>query len=338
MGDEIVYSAQEVADILKIKKNTVYNMIKRGDLVAYRVGNKVRVSDVELNNYKKRIVTSVGSGQRVSAEIKNSSMHECSVPTLFDEPAQYGNVGVTKGSGDAYPNRMVICGQESALDSLANHIQNLSNGTVTALRSYVGSFNGLSMLYQGQVSIASAHLWDGESNTYNVSYVKPMLPGVPAVIIHLFNRMQGYYVNNGNPKNIQTWEDLGRKDITMVNREKGSGTRVLLDEKLRIVGVNPSQIAGYKRECFSHLAVAGVVARGGADVGIGTFSSAKIVQGIDFIPLQQESYDLVIKKEDMNDPAFRLVLDIIRSQEYQMELEGMDMYDLSNIGEIVAET
>lgn len=319
--EETVFSAQEVAELLRIKKSTVYNLIKRGELVAYRIGNKVRISDQEVENYKKRAMSVSDDRAPFTPQPEKRLMGS---PTV-DEPAQ--NAG-----------GFIICGQDSALDTLANQLQGQSDGAFSPLRSYVGSYNGLYMLYQGQASIASAHLWDGRQNVYNIPYVERMLPGVPAVVIHLFRRTQGFYVLSGNPKGIRSWDDLGRNDIVLCNREKGSGTRVLLDEHLRIAGIPSSQVSGYRRECFSHLAVAGVVAKGGADFGIGTQSAVRLFTGLEFVPVQEESYDLVIKKEDLGKPTFAFALEVIRSQEYRSMLQGMGDYDLRGTGSIIAET
>ncbi len=119
-----------------------------------------------------------------------------------------------------------------------------------------------------------------------------MLPGIPAIIVHLANRKQGFYVQKGNPKGVKGWEDLKRSGITIINREIGSGTRILLDEHLKKIGISGNSIDGYERECFSHLAVASTVARGGADIAIGNEKASQQVKGIDFIPLQTESYEL----------------------------------------------
>jgi putative molybdopterin biosynthesis protein len=259
-----------------------------------------------------------------NTQINIATQHDYSTTRIIDEPIQ-------RETG------FIICGQDAALDTLARYLQRQCS-SVKVLRSYVGSYNGLYMLYQGQVNIATAHLWNGKDDEYNTAYVERMLPGIPAVLIRLFKRMQGFYVKKGNPKNILSWDDLKRDDITIVNREKGSGTRILLDEKLRLSGINADSIAGYYKECFSHLTVAGAVARGSADVGIGTFSSSKLIGGLDFIPLQKESYDLIIKKEDLNKFIFQDILQIIRSTEFRMELEGMEEYDISELGKIVAET
>lgn len=324
MDNEIVYSAQEVADLLKIKKNTVYNMIKRGELSAYRVGNKMRISNKEVERYKRQALSSLPREplhEPVSASEPYGGPY---LPPVLDEPVQ-------RDAG------FIICGQDAALDALAKHLQ-IRPGGNRVLRSYVGSYNGLYMLYQGQVSVATAHLWDGKRDLYNIPYVEHMLPGMPAVIIHLFHRMQGFYVAKGNPKNMHSWEDLKRPGLTVINREKGSGSRVLLDERLRMAGVSPRGLPGYYKECFSHLAVASAVARGSADFGIGVRSGSRIIDGVDFVPLQEESYDMILRKEDLGSPMFQAVLQILRSDEFRMELEEMKEYDLTDLGRIIAET
>ena len=318
MNDNSALTPQEVADILKIVKNTVYELIKRGELNSYRVGKKIRVDTKDVNEYKNRTKSMKSNSQ--SDIIQDSTR----VTAQLQEE-------LPRNSG------FVICGQDVLLDILSRYLQLHPNG-VQALRSYVGSYNGLYALYQGNVQIATAHLWDGDTEQYNVPFVRRMLPGIPAVIIHLACRLQGFYVAKGNPKGVKGWEDLKRKDITIINREKGSGTRVLLDEHLRKLGVPSRSIKGYNRESTSHLAIASTVARGGADIGIGNEKSGLQVSGIDFIPLQTESYDLVVKKEDMNKAPFEAVVEILRSQDFKMELEGIGGYDLTEIGKIVAET
>ncbi|PYG90214.1 putative molybdopterin biosynthesis protein [Ruminiclostridium sufflavum DSM 19573] len=309
MNDNTALTPQEVAGILKIAKNTVYELIKRGELNAYRVGRKVRVDLKDVNEYKSR-----NKGIRKDKAIS----------------AAY-NDSLIQGSN------FVICGQDILLDILSRHLQINSKG-VQALRSYVGSYNGLYALYNGDAQMATAHLWDGDTGEYNVPFVRRMLPGVSAVIINLACRLQGFYVAGGNPKEISGWEDLKRKDIVIINREKGSGTRVLLDEHLRRLGIQPDSIKGYNRESTSHLAIASTVARGGADMGIGNEKSGLQVKGIDFIPLQTERYDLVIKKEDVGKAPFQAAIEAIRSNEFRMELEGIGGYDLTGLGKVIAET
>ncbi|MDD7794817.1 helix-turn-helix transcriptional regulator [Clostridium sp. 'White wine YQ'] len=321
MANNTALTPIEVAELLKISKNTVYELIKRGELNSYRVGKKVRVDLDDVEEYKNRTKNN---------RMKNEVINEVSVENAqVNNPLYYKNPPTNQG--------FVICGQDIILDILSRHLQNHPNGTL-ALRSYIGSYEGLYSLYHGKVHIATAHLWDGETGQYNTPYVKRLLPGTPAVIINLATRLQGFYVKKGNPKNIKSFEDLKREDITFINREKGSGTRILLDEYLKKLKIDSTNLKGYNRECFSHLLVASAVVRGSADVGLGNEKNGLQVSGIDFIPLHKERYEMVIKKEDLNKPHFRAVIEIINSEEFKLELEGIGGYDLSELGKIVAET
>lgn len=309
MTENSVLTPQEVADILKIAKNTVYELIKRGELNAYKVGKKVRVDLQDLEDYKNKT--------------KKSARQ-------FLEPKS------------AYPETVksrgfIISGQDILLDVLVRHLNDQPYNLET-LRSHEGSYNGLYALYQDRVQAASAHLWDGDTGEYNVPYVKRMLPGVPAVIFRLAGRTQGFYVPKGNPLGISTWEDFKRPGLTIINREKGSGARVLLDEHLKKLGVFGKMIKGYENECASHLAIASTVARGEVDLGIGNEKASLQVNEIDFIPLQPEKYDLIFKKENLNEPPFKAVLEILRSRAFKLELEGIGGYDLTETGKMVAET
>ena len=323
MDIDTALTPQEIADILKISKSTVYDLIKKREINSYRVGKKVRVDLKDVEAYKNK-----------TKNIKSGTDNPVTPATLF-----------THASTDAMPlneesveeNSFVISGQDTILDILCRYLDCYPSGT-RVLRSYEGSYNGIYALYCGRVQVATAHIWDSKTGQYNISFVERMLPGTPAVIIRLVGRMQGFYVAKGNPKGIKGWEDFSRSDITIVNREKGSGTRILLDEHLREMNILGRNINGYSRECISHLATASIIARGGADLGIGNEKACSQVQGVDFIPIQKEKYDLIIKKEDIHHPAVTAILDIIRSEEFQMEIAGIGGYDISEMGQIVAET
>ncbi|MFY9139299.1 MAG: helix-turn-helix transcriptional regulator [Thermacetogeniaceae bacterium] len=312
---------QEVADILKISKNTVYELIKRGELNAYKVGNRFRIDlrDVEAYINKAKMIkeTKAESHGLINAQSLNQSLLTTETLPLSDG--------------------FIICGQDVILDILSRYLELHPKG-VRALRAHLGSYNGLYALYQGKAQIATAHMWDGDTDQYNVPYVSKMLPGIPALIVNLAYRMQGFYVAKGNPKHIKNWEDFARDDITIVNREKGSGVRILIDERLRKMGLRGSEIKGYEIECSSHLAVASAVARGSADLGVGNEKTALQVKDVDFIPIQKEQYDLIMKKEDIEKPVFQAIIEIIRSDEFKAEIEGIGGYDLTRTGEIIAET
>lgn len=320
MLEDKALTPQEVAEILSITKNTVYELIKRGELNGYKVGKKIRIDVKDVEEYKNR---SKNSHQNLT---KNSDDNNISYTSPSD--IYYENMIPNNG--------FVICGQDILLDILSRYLEYHPDG-VRTYRSYVGSYNGLLALYFGKIQVATTHLWDGDTGEYNIPYVRRMLPGVPCIIIHLACRMQGFYVQKGNPKNIKTWEDLKRPDVKLVNREKGCGTRILLDEHLRLLNISGNDIDGYDRECLSHLTVASIVARNGADVAIGNEKNGLQVKDIDFIPLQKERYELVIKKEDLAKPPFQAIIEIIRSESFKTELSGIGGYDLTEIGNIIAE-
>ncbi len=312
---------EEVASILNIAKNTVYELIKRGELTAYRVGRKIRVDLQDVETYKKK-------GKKLESLPSN-------ILTSTGSPIQQIEASL---EGDLSPSsqRLVICGQDVILDVLARHLERHPNGT-RAFRHHVGSLSGLLALYQGKAHLASSHLWDGDNDIYNLTYVRYILCGIPSVIIHLACRMQGFYVAKGNSKSIKTWQDLTRPDVMLINREKGCGTRVLLDEQIRKLGIDRKHISGYEKEENSHLAVASAVSRGEADVALGHEKASLQVRGIDFIPLQKERFELVIKKEDMEKLPFQAVIEILQSREFKNEMQGLGDYDLTELGNITAE-
>ncbi|KLU63949.1 sulfate-binding protein precursor [Desulfosporosinus acididurans] len=208
---------------------------------------------------------------------------------------------------------------------------------VRFLRRYVGSIDGLMSLYRGLANAVAVHLWDSDSNDYNLPYVRRILPGQPTYIINLLYRVEGFYVVKGNPKNILTWTDLTKPGVRFVNREVGSGARVLLDEQLRLLKIRRQDICGYGDEEMTHLAIASKVARSEADVGLGIEKVAMQVNGLDFIPLQKERYDLVIRQEDLERPHFQALMSILKSPAFQNEVSGIGGYDLSLMGQIIAE-
>ena len=206
------------------------------------------------------------------------------------------------------------------------------------LRSNMGSYRGLHSLYMDEVTLCTSHMWDGDSDTYNEPYVKRIVPGTACVIINLAYRIQGFYVKKGNPKKITKWEDIAKDGIRLINREKGAGTRVLLDEKIKKLGISVKMIAGYDNEETSHLSIASAVARGDADVGIGTEKVALQVGAVDFIPMQKERYDLVIKKEKLADEKYARILEIVKSSQFKNEIDGLGGYDTKDTGKIMAIT
>jgi putative molybdopterin biosynthesis protein len=311
LADDISFTPEDVAKILKISRFTVYELIKRGELTAYHIGRKVRVEPADLERYKqnaKGCPPSLTQGTVKPAQ------------TFFDS-----NEG------------LIICGQDMVLDVLTKHLEKqLPN--LRFLRQYIGSIPGLLSLYQGTANLVTAHLWDGDTDEYNLPYVRRLLPGHRTVIYNLVYRWEGFYVAKGNPLAIQTWSDLPKSGVQLVNRECGAGARVLLDEQLRKLNIEHQAIAGYEHEETSHLAVASCVARGEATVGLGIEKAASQVQGLEFIPLQQERYDLVFRKDDLHRPHFQALLTVLHSAAFKNEIAGMGGYNISKMGQVMGES
>lgn len=299
---DISYTPDEVANILQISRFTVYEMIKRGELQAYRVGRKLRIEPSAIAAYKNQ-----------------SKEHNCQNISKTVEPAA---------------NTLIICGQDTVLNILARCLEK-KNPHISVLRSYIGSINSLLALYQGKVHVATAHLWDGDTGDFNTPYVRRLLPGQRVSIFNLFYRKEGFYVAKGNPLNLKTWNDLIRPDIRLINRELGSGARVLLDEHLRKLDINPNSIPGYENEQSSHVAVASCIARGEANVGIGSEQGAMQVQNVDFIPLINERYDIIVKTKDLEKPVFQSLIHILKTKEFQEEINGIGIYNTNNTGTLI---
>lgn len=310
MSNNISYTPEEVAQILKISRFTVYEFIKRGDLTAYHIGRKLRIEAADLEIY-----------------MKNAKGAERIVPLPAIQPVN-APIGIQDG--------LIICGQDTTLDVLTRHLSK-KMPHIRFLRCYNGSMDGLLALYHGTANLVTTHLWDSDTDQYNTPYVRRLLPGQRALVINLVYRQEGLYVAPGNPKNLTDWSDLLKPGLRFINRERGSGSRILLDEKFRQLNIDPRNIQGYDREETSHLAIASYVARGEADVGIGIEKAAMQVHNLEFIPLQKERYDLVFLRQNADKPQFQALLSILRSPVFRNEIAGMGGYDVSRMGDLMAE-
>ena len=332
MGEKL-FTAKEAAEILKVRKNTVYDMIKRGDLKASKLGKQLRIRQEDLDFYiqygsQAKVVDSMQTGHNSNIDKAEFEKNILNIPS---GPADM--TGRNKITQKGMANQIIICGQDMILDLLANRLNQCVEENV--FRSYKGSYNGLYAMYQGEVNVATAHLWHGKTNSYNIPYISSMLPGTDVIVLHLLKRKQGFYVKKGNPKRIQSFEDLKRADVTIVNREPGSGVRVLVDEKLRQAGISTQEVNGYQKVVNSHFEAAAAVNRGEADVAVGSEKHSLSVPGIDFIFIQEESYDMVIRKEDFTKKPYQKMIEIIRSPEYQKEVAGLGSYNVENMGKII---
>ncbi|MZP30020.1 molybdopterin biosynthesis protein [Heliobacterium undosum] len=198
----------------------------------------------------------------------------------------------------------------------------------------VGSMGGIMAIRNNEAHMAGIHLLDEQSGCYNVPFVKKYLPGLQGCLIHLAMREQGLLVLPGNPKGITRLSDLARPELTYVNRQRGSGTRMLLDYELGKAGISVSVITGYDKEVGTHMAVAASVAAGTADAGLGVQAAAQAL-GLDFIPVAKEQYDLLLNFAP-DDDCLPEIIDILKSEEFRLEVERLGGYDLREAGEMIS--
>lgn len=223
-------------------------------------------------------------------------------------------------------NNVLITGSHDIVIELIADMIKVENPEISVVSSHIGSLGGLNALKRGECHMAGTHLLDEETGEYNVPYVKRLFDEEIS-LVNLTYRQQGLIVPKGNPKNIHSLEDLSEKEITFVNRQRGSGTRVLLDYKLNELGIEPEEIVGYDRELYTHLAVAVAVSSGAADIGLGIFSVAQAL-GLDFVPVAEEKYDLAIRSENLELPAIRKIIDLISSHAFKEQVEALGGYTI----------
>jgi putative molybdopterin biosynthesis protein len=229
-------------------------------------------------------------------------------------------------------NTVVMVGSHDlTLDLLAN-LLGRSYPPVFFSSHPVGSLGGILAIKNGVCHLAGLHLLDPETGEYNFPYIRQYLKGMDVRVIHLVFREQGLIVRRGNPKGIQGLRDLTRQEIAFINRQKGSGTRILLDHTLKTLSLKPGDIQGYEKEEYTHMAVASAIAGDIADAGLGILPAAKAMN-LDFIPVAKERYDLIIPSLYFEDEKIKRVIQLIRSDEFKEMVLRMGGYDISKTGE-----
>lgn len=228
---------------------------------------------------------------------------------------------------------VAIGSHDLTLDLIHDRLRALGAGYGLA-SSNVGSLGGLMAIKRGQAHLAGTHLLDPETGEYNFSYVARYLEGIKVRMVHLVHRDQGLMVAPGNPLGIGGLQDLTRPGLRFMNRQAGSGTRVLLDFQLKKLGIEPKSIEGYDQEEYTHMAVAVAVASGTADAGMGLLAAAKAL-GLEFIPVQSERYDLVIPEKFFETEGIKLLLEVIRSTEFRERVEALGGYDPCESGKLL---
>lgn len=303
--DGKAYTPDEVAQLFQISKHTVYELIKRGELQAFKVGNKMRIEHSEIERYKESTKAPSKKNQTDQPDIHSS-----------------------------FPIRL-----SGSHDFLVEHFvkQTSKDLQLPIQPTYIGSLEGLMMLYRGQSDIAAIHLLDPASEEYNLPFINQLFVYESISVVRFVSREQGFIVAKGNPKNIVDFHDLTRKDVQFVNRQKGAGTRFLLDSMLSRNEIDPAQINGYSNEEWNHLSTASYISRGIADVAFGIQSAASHL-GLDFIPVAKEQFDLVFRYTNENKENLTNLVHYLQSSEFKRGLTDLEGYDIEELGTIIYQT
>lgn len=222
---------------------------------------------------------------------------------------------------------------DNTLDLLSNELMGLST-PLRLVSSHAGSMGGLTALKAGSALFAGAHLFDPETGDFNFPFIDRYLPGMDVTVVNLAIRHQGLIVAKDNPLGIQGVNDLTRDDVNFINRQRGAGTRILLDHHLKQAGINPRDVQGYENEEFTHMAVAVNVLTGAASCGLGIYAAAKALD-LGFVPLAHERYDLVIPTRYMDDDRIITLIKTIRSDDVRTKIAELGGYETNLTGQIM---
>ncbi len=232
-------------------------------------------------------------------------------------------------------NTLVVIGShDPLLDDLAN-LMHLENNNVYMSSAHVGSMGGIMAVRRGEAHAAGCHLLDTESGEYNRAFIKKYFPNGGVKLLRCVGRQQGLMLQKGNPLGIEKFADIARPGLRYVNRQKGSGTRILTDYLCKKEGLNPDDIYGYEREELTHTSVAAQLASGSADAGMGIYSAAKLYE-LDFLPVCIEEYDLLIPDHAWDSPMLRQMIATLQSPVFREKILSMGGYTLDNPGEIIS--
>lgn len=234
----------------------------------------------------------------------------------------------------AIEETVVITGShDNTLDLLADQVRQSDPGTSIS-SSHVGSMGGLMAIKKGVCHMAGCHLLDPDDGSYNISYIEKYLAGIPVRVVNLVMREQGLILPRGNPDEVKGLDDLARKRLAFINRQPGSGTRILLDYKLKEAGIAPGEIPGYENDEYTHMSVAVAVLSGRAKAGLG-IKAAALALNLDFLPVVTESYDLVIPEKYYHSPKIQTLLKTVCSDAFKTRVLALGGYGVENTGQVL---
>ena len=301
MPNELM-NTKEVADYLNIHEKQVYALIKTGRMPATRVTGKWLFPKNVIDDW---IESNAKSGLE-QARRKSDRI-----------------TGALLASGSNDP----------VLDVLYNCLRK-AHPELFIFSANTGSTQGLIALEKGYTDIAWSHLLDPETGEYNIPYLEKLVPSVKAVVVNLFFRELGFVMIKGNPLKIRGFEDLNRKGVRFINRQAGSGTRILLDNHLEKAGISSGSIDGYDQEVSTHMEVGLAILSGGADTGIATAAVSSLM-GLDFIPVTRERFDMILAQSVFFQKGVQAIMEVLNGELFRKRVENLRGYDFESAGRII---
>lgn len=300
MSDEFM-NTKEVADYLDIHEKQVYALIKQKKIPCTRVTGKWLFPKDIIDEW-----------------IRSTSQKDIKVGSLTKN---FSDVLLASGSNDP------------VLNILFTYMKNIYPEFLI-YTSATGSSEGLNLLKKGETDIAWCHLFDPQTESYNIPQVSSFFKNQDVAIVHLFYRELGFVISSSFKGEIHAFEDLLTDNVTFINRQKGSGTRVLLDYNLQKVGIDPSQIKGYENEVYTHMEVGLSLLAGESDVGIASVAISRLL-GLRFVPLVRESFDMILLQKTFFDHWVQVLIDVLNTENFRKKVSPLGNYDFSEAGKII---
>jgi excisionase family DNA binding protein len=295
-------NTKEVAAYLGIHEKQIYGLIKSGRMPATRVTGKWL--------FPKKVIDG-----------------------WIEEDARSGLEQARKKSGRISGALLASGSNDPVLDILQTCLRQ-AHPEFFVFSANTGSREGLLALEKGFTDIAWCHLLDVDTGEYNIPFLERLAPSVKAVVVNLFSRELGFVTARGNPRRIAEFDDLSRQEVRFVNRQAGSGTRLLLDHRLEKAGIASDRIAGYDREVFTHIEVGLAVLAGEADAGIAT-SAVSSLLGLDFVPVTRERFDMVLDQAVFFQQGVQAFMEVLGGEPFRRRVEHLGRYDFSGAGRIL---
>jgi excisionase family DNA binding protein len=297
-----IFNTKEVAQYLDIHEKQVYALIKAKRIPATRVTGKWIFPKKLIDEW---IETNAKSGM---AEARKK--------------------------GKKIEGALLAAGSNDPILDILNTFIKQSHPELFIFSANVGSTDGLKALNQGYTDLAWSHLLDPKSGEYNTPFLATYLPNLKPVVVNLFYRELGFLTAPGNPLHFRGFEDLTKKKIRFINRQKGSGTRILLDHHLKNLKISSEEIPGYEKEVYTHFEVGLAILAKEAEVGIATVSAAKLL-GLSFIPITQESFDMLMDQGTFFERSVQAFIEVLNSREFRTRVDRLGSYDFKNSGKIL---